>query len=279
MVQNLMYGLTIGGILYITSIGLSLTFGTMRIVNFSHGILYTLGAYGLVTSLTHLTKSFVLSAVVGVVAVVPLAYVINRFVIERLRSSSVDYAIIATYALVYVGVDSVKWIWGANPIPLSDPIGRLITFPGTELSLPIYRLVVIAAAILTYVGLGQFFKRTVIGKIVVAGLEDPEGVRALGIDVNRYFSFVFVLGSCLAALGGVLYAPITAVQPYMGMTILRLGFAVVLVGGLGNLNGTFWSALGLGLLMSVTSIFWGAAAEAAVFVAMALAILFRKEVA
>jgi branched-subunit amino acid ABC-type transport system permease component len=279
MVQNLMYGLTIGGILYITSIGLSLTFGTMRIVNFSHGILYTLGAYGLVTSLTHLTKSFVLCAVVGVVAVVPLAYVINRFVIERLRSSSVDYAIIATYALVYVGVDSVKWIWGANPIPLSDPIGRLITFPGTELSLPIYRLVVIAAAILTYVGLGQFFKRTVIGKIVVAGLEDPEGVRALGIDVNRYFSFVFVLGSCLAALGGVLYAPITAVQPYMGMTILRLGFAVVLVGGLGNLNGTFWSALGLGLLMSVTSIFWGAAAEAAVFVAMALAILFLKEVA
>lgn len=279
MLQNLIYGLTIGGILYITSVGLSLTFGTMRIVNFAHGILYTLGAYGLVTTLAHLTKSFALGAAVGVLAVVPFAYLINRFVIQRLRASSVDYAIIATYALVYVGVDAIKWIWGANPIPLSDPIGRLVTLPGTTLSLPLYRLVIIGAAILVYLGLGQFFKRTMIGKIVVAGLEDSEGVRALGIDVNRYFSFVFLLGSGLAALGGVLYAPITAVQPYMGLTILRLGFAVVLVGGLGNLDGTFWSALGLGLLMSVTSIFWGAAAEASVFVAMAIAIMLRREVA
>lgn len=277
MLQNLIYGLTIGGILYITSVGLSLTFGTMRIVNFAHGILYTLGAYGLVASLTHVTRNFALAAALGVLTVIPFAYVVDRLVIQRLRSSSVDYAIIATYALVYIGVDAIKWVWGANPIPLSDPIGKLVTLPGTALSLPLYRLVIIAAAVLTYVGLGQFFKRTMIGKIVVAGLEDSDGVKALGIDVNKYFSFVFLLGSCLAALGGVLYAPITAVQPYMGMTILRLGFAVVLIGGLGNLNGTFWSALGLGLLMSVTSMFWGAAAEASVFVAMAVAILLRPE--
>lgn len=278
MLQNLLYGLTIGGILYITSVGLSLTFGTMRIVNFAHGILYTLGAYGLITSLTHLSKSFAVGAAVGVLAVIPVAFVIDRFIIQRLRSASVDYAIIATYALVYVGVDAIKWIWGPNPIPLSDPLGRLVALPGTALTLPLYRLVIIGAAILTYLGLKQFFKRTLIGKIVVAGLEDPDGVKALGIDVDKYFSLVFLLGSGLAALGGVLYAPITTVQPYMGMTILRLGFAVVLVGGLGNLNGTFWSALGLGLLMSLTSMFWGAAAEAAVFVVMAVALILKPEV-
>lgn len=278
MLQNLLYGLTIGGILYITSIGLSLTFGTMRIVNFAHGILYTLGAYGLIASLAHVTKSFAAGAAIGVLAVLPIAFLIDRHVIQRLRAASVDYAIIATYALVYVGVDAIKWIWGPNPISVSDPIGKLITLPGTDLTLPVYRLVIIGAAVLTYLALGQFFKRTLVGKIVLAGLEDPDGVRALGIDVNKYFSLVFLLGSCLAALGGVLYAPITTVQPYMGMTILRLGFAVVLVGGLGNLNGTFWAALGLGLLMSVTSIFWGAAAEAAVFVAMALALILKPEV-
>lgn len=277
MVQNLLYGLTIGGVLYITSIGLSLTFGTMRIVNFAHGILYTLGAYGLIASLTHLTHSFAVGAVVGVLAVVPLAMLMDRYVIQRLRSVSVDYAIIATYALVYVGVDAIKWIWGPNPIPLSDPIGKLVTLPGTTLTLPAYRLVIIAVAVLTYLGLGQFFKRTLVGKIVVAGLEDPDGVKALGLDVNKYFSYVFLLGSGLAALGGVLYAPITTVQPYMGMTILRLGFAVVLVGGLGNLNGTFWSALGLGMLMSLTSMFWGAAAEASVFVVMVIALMLKPE--
>ncbi|MGE5553082.1 MAG: branched-chain amino acid ABC transporter permease [Betaproteobacteria bacterium] len=278
MLQNLLYGLTIGGILYITSIGLSLTYGTMRIVNFAHGILYTLGAYGLVASLARLTGNFAAGAAVGVLAVAPIAYLIDRLVIQRLRAASVDYVIIATYALIYVGVDAIKWIWGPNPIPLSDPIGKLVTLPGTTLTLPVYRLVIIGAAILTYLGLRQFFKRTLIGKIVVAGLEDPDGVKALGIDVDRCFSLVFLLGSCLAALGGVLYAPITTVQPYMGMTILRLGFAVVLVGGLGNLNGTFWSALGLGLLMSVTSMFWGAAAEASVFVVMAIALILKPEV-
>ncbi|MGQ9779242.1 MAG: branched-chain amino acid ABC transporter permease [Bacillota bacterium] len=277
MMQNILYGLTIGGILYITSVGLALTFGTMRIVNFAHGLIYTIGAYGLVASLSRLTHSFALSAAVGVLLAIPIAYLIDRFIIDRLRAASVDYAIIATYALVYVGVDAIKWIWGPNPIPLSDPIGRLVTIPGTALSLPVYRLVIITAALLVFLGLRLFFSRTLIGKIVVAGIEDKEGIKALGIDVNRYFSFVFVLGSCLAALGGVLYAPISTVQPYMGLTILRLGFAVVLVGGLGNINGAFWSALGLGLLMSITGMFWGAAAEAVVFAVMAITIILKPE--
>ena len=127
MINTIAYGLTIGAILYIISIGLSLTFGTMRIVNFAHGFVYTIGAYLLISSLPFVRNNFFLGAVIAVAAVIPISYVVERFVIRKLYGVSIDYAIIATYAVVLIGVDLTKWIWGASPIPLSDPIGRDIT--------------------------------------------------------------------------------------------------------------------------------------------------------
>ncbi|MGE5247768.1 MAG: branched-chain amino acid ABC transporter permease [Verrucomicrobiota bacterium] len=273
MIGTIIYGLTIGGILYIISIGLSLTFGTMRIVNFAHALVYTIGAYLLVFSLRRLGLGFLPAAAVATVAVLPVAYVIERFVIRRLYGESLDYAIIATYAVLLIGVDLVKWIWGATPIPLSDPIGRDVEILGV--SLPVYRLVVIALAFAIYAGLTLFFRKTVVGKIVVAGLDDKDAVRGLGINVDRYFAIVFLLGSGLAALGGVLYAPITSVHPYMGFQILLLCFAVVIVGGMGSLHGTFLSAFALGMVMSLTGRFWGPAAETMVFAVMAVVLIFK----
>ena len=106
-------------------------------------------------------------------------------------------------------------------------------------------------------------------------MEDSDGVRCLGLDVNRYFSIIFVLGSALAVLGGILYAPISTAEPYMGFHILLLAFAVVIVGGMGNLNGTFVAAMVLGMVMAITGRFWSQAANAMVFVVMALVIIFR----
>ncbi len=273
MIGTIIYGLTIGGILYIISIGLSLTFGTMRIVNFAHALVYTIGAYLLVFSLRRLGLGFLPAAAAATVAVLPVAYVIERFVIRRLYGESLDYAIIATYAVLLIGVDLVKWIWGATPIPLSDPIGRDMEILGV--SVPVYRLVVIALAFAIYAGLTFFFRKTVVGKIVVAGLDDKDAVRGLGINVDRYFAIVFLLGSGLAALGGVLYAPITSVHPYMGFQILLLCFAVVIVGGMGSLHGTFLSAFALGMVMSLTGRFWGPAAETMVFAVMAVVLIFK----
>jgi len=250
MISTLAYGLTVGGILYIISIGLSLTFGTMRIVNFAHALVYTLGAYILVTTLQKLGLGFFLSAVIAVISVIPISYVIERYVLRRLYGESVDYAIIATYAVLLIGVDAIKWIWGAIPIPLSDPVGTYFSLLGVEL--PVYRLIIILISLLIFVGLEVFFSRTVVGKIIVAGLEDKEAVASLGISVDKYFSLAFILGSCLAALGGVLYAPITAVNPYMGFQVLLICFAVVVVGGLGSIRGTFLAAFALGMVMSVT---------------------------
>jgi branched-subunit amino acid ABC-type transport system permease component len=106
-------------------------------------------------------------------------------------------------------------------------------------------------------------------------LEDREAVRSLGIEVDRYFTIVFLIGSALAALGGVLYAPITSVHPYMGFQVILVCFAVVLVGGLGSLRGTFVAAFALGLVIAVTGRFWGSAAETMVFVVMAVVLIFK----
>jgi branched-subunit amino acid ABC-type transport system permease component len=273
MIDTIAYGLTIGGILYIISIGLSLTFGTMRIVNFAHALVYTVGAYVLVASLPLFNGQFIPASAVAVVSVIPLAYLIERYIIRRLYGESIDYAIIATYAILLIGVDAIKWIWGAIPIPLSDPVGRAWNVFGVEL--PLYRIIIIMLSIFVFFILELFFRYTIVGKIVVAGLEDKEAVRSLGIKVDRYFSLVFVLGSCLAALGGVLYAPITTVHPYMGFQVLLLCFAVVLVGGLGSMRGTFLSAFALGMVMAVTGRFWGPAAETMVFVVMAIVLIFK----
>lgn len=273
MINTIAYGLTIGAILYIISVGLSLTFGTMRIVNFAHGLIYTIGAYLLVTLLPVARQNFVLGAALAVLAVIPISYVVERFVIRKLYGVSIDYAIIATYAVVLIGVDLIKWIWGASPIPLSDPVGVDISLAGV--TLPLYRLLIIVFSLVIFIILTVFFKKTMVGKVVVAALEDKDAVKSLGISVDKYFAIVFVIGSCLAALGGVLYAPITSVHPYMGMMVLLISFAVVLVGGLGNIKGTFVAAFVLGLIMAITGRFWGPAAETMVFVVMGIVLIFK----
>ena len=273
MISTLAYGLTVGGILYIISIGLSLTFGTMRIVNFAHALVYTLGAYILVTAMQVLGVGFFVSAIIAVTAVIPLSYLIERFVIRTLYGQSIDYAIIATYAVLLIGVDAIKWIWGAIPIPLSDPVGA--SFPLLGVELPIYRFIIILISLLIFAGLELFFGRTVVGKIIVAGLEDKEALASLGINVDKYFAVAFTLGSSLAALGGVLYAPITAVNPYMGFQVLLICFAVVVVGGLGSIRGTFLAAFALGMVMSITGRFWGPAADTMVFVVLGLVLIVK----
>jgi branched-chain amino acid transport system permease protein len=273
MLQTLLHGLTIGGILYIISIGLSLTFGAMGIVNFAHGLIYTLGAYILYAVLTQLGGNFILGAIIAVGVAIPVSYLIERYVIRKLYGESIDYAIIATYAVLLIGVDVIKWIWGARPQPISDPLG--ITLKFLTLEMPLYRLIIIGLSIVIFFGLSLFFKKTIIGKIVVAGLQDSEAVRSLGINLKKYLAIVFVLGSALGALGGVLYAPISTLHPYMGFHLLILCFAVVIVGGMGNLRGTAVAALGLGLVMAVTGRYYGPASEAMVYVVMAVVLIFR----
>ncbi len=273
MLLTIFYGFSIGAILYFISIGLSLTFGTMRVVNFAHTLTYSIGVYVLITCIPWMKGNFIPAAIIAILAVIPISYVIERYVIRRLYGESLDYTFIATFAITLMGVDSIKWVWGVNPLPLSAPLGTYIDFWG--MTFPVYRIIIFAIAIVLFFALELFFRKTILGKIVVAALEDKDGVRCLGVRVDKYFAIMFILGSALAALGGVLYAPISAVHPYMGLSVLLLAFAVVIVGGMGNLRGTFISAFSLGMVMAITARYWSQGAETMVFIVMAIVLIFR----
>jgi branched-chain amino acid transport system permease protein len=273
MLLTILYGFSVGAILYFISIGLSLTFGTMRVVNFAHTLTYSIGVYMLITCIPWMKGNFIPAAILAILAVIPVSYVIERFVIRRLYGESLDYTFIATFAITLMGVDTIKWIWGVNPLPLSAPLGTYIDFWG--MTFPVYRIIIFAIAIVLFFALELFFRKTILGKIVVAALEDKDGVRCLGVRVDKYFAIMFILGSALAALGGVLYAPISAVHPYMGLSVLLLAFAVVIVGGMGNLRGTFISAFSLGMVMAITARYWSQGAETMVFIVMAIVLIFR----
>ena len=273
MLLTILYGFSIGAILYFISIGLSLTFGTMRVINFAHTLTYSIGVYVLITCIPLLKGNFVPAGIIAILAVIPISYVIERFVIRRLYGESLDYTFIATFAITLMGVDTIKWIWGVNPLPLSAPLGTYFEFWG--ITFPVYRVIIFAIAIVLFFALELFFRKTILGKIVVAALDDKDGVRCLGVRVDRYFSLMFILGSALAALGGVLYAPISAVHPYMGLSVLLLAFAVVIVGGMGNLRGTFVAAFALGMVMAITARYWSQGAETMVFIVMAIVLIFR----
>jgi branched-subunit amino acid ABC-type transport system permease component len=273
MIYTILYGFTIGAILYFISIGLSLTFGTIRVINFAHTLTYTIGVYLLLTFIGYFKGFFFISGGLAVLVVIPLSYGIERFIIRRLYGESLDYTFIATFAVSLIGVDTIKWIWGVNPYPLSDPIGTYLAVWG--LTFPLYRVLIVLVAVVLFFALEMFFKKTIVGKIVVAALEDKDGVRCLGINVDKYFAIVFILGSALAALGGVLYAPISSIHPYMGLSVLLLSFAVVIVGGMGSLRGTFVAAFALGMVMAITARYWSQGAETMVFIVMAIVLIFR----
>jgi len=273
MLLTILYGFSIGAILYFISIGLSLTFGTMRVINFAHTLTYSIGVYVLITCIPWMKGNFIPAAIIAILAVIPISYVIERYVIRRLYGESLDYTFIATFAITLMGVDTIKWIWGVNPLPLSAPLGTYVEFWG--MTFPVYRIIIFVIAVALFLALELFFRKTIMGKIVVAALEDKDGVRCLGVRVDKYFSLMFILGSALAALGGVLYAPISAVHPYMGLSVLLLAFAVVIVGGMGNLRGTFISAFSLGMVMAITARYWSQGAETMVFIVMAIVLFFR----
>jgi len=273
MINTILFGFTTGAIFYFISIGFSLTFGTMRVINFAHTLSYAIGAYIVMTTVTYWGIGFEFGMLFAMLLLIPLSYVIERFIIRRLYGESLDYAFIATYAVALISIDLIKWIWGVHAHPLRDPIRISLDLLGVRF--PLYRLLIVGAALILFIGIQLFMKRTIVGKVIIAAMEDKDHVRALGISVEKYFSLVFIIGSVLAACGGVLYAPITSINPYMGMQFILLCFSVVVVGGMGNINGTFYSAFGLGMVVAITGRYWPQGAEAMIFVAMAAVLIIR----
>jgi branched-chain amino acid transport system permease protein len=216
----------------------------------------------------------------GALVVSPLAVALMGLVVERLlfrRFYRVDPALglLLTFGLALVAEQALRWIFGAAPIPFSIPPAlKGQVFVG-DFIYSKYRLLMLAIAAAAVAGLWLLLRRTPFGRVVRAGVQNPDMVAALGISLAPYMAGVVALAVALAALAGVLLAPISGVHPAMGTDILTASFVVVVIGGLGSFWGVVWAALIVGVVRGLTVYFFPPAAEASMYLLMLLVLLFR----
>ncbi|MGN7127830.1 branched-chain amino acid ABC transporter permease [Methylorubrum thiocyanatum] len=274
--MQLFSGVALGAVFVMLALGLSIIFGMLGIVNFAHGNVFMVGAYAGVFVMER-TGSFWAALLFGPLMVGALGLLIERFLIRPLAGRSPDDPLLLTFGLGYVLVEGVRILFGSDGLPFATP---------EELSgvadlgigfFPIYRLFVVGVVALVLVALWYGLERTRLGLIVRAGARDPEILRVLGVDIQRLWLWVFGLGIALAALGGVLAAPMRSVNPEMGNVVLGEAFAVTVIGGMGSLMGSVVAGLLVGVVVSMTALFASEMASIAMFAFMALMLLVRPQ--
>ncbi len=239
-------GLSYGALLFLLASGLSLIFGVMRIVNLAHGSYFLLGGYvGL--SVVWRTGSFAMALVAGGLAIALVGVAMERLFLQRLHGQVLGQ-VLMTMGFALIFQDLALLIWGGDPYSLPAPAWLVGSLRAGVLVFPIYRLFVIAVAVAVAVVLWLFLERTRAGAMIRAAVDDQEMARGVGIDVAAVSMGVFALGAFLAALGGVVGGGFIGVYPGSDFEILPYAFVVVIVGGLGSLQGAIVGSLLVGLL-------------------------------
>jgi len=269
-------GLVSGALYVVISLGLSIIFGMVGIVNFAHGILYALGAYLAVElSSVGLGLPFWLTLLVAPMCVAIIAVVVEVVLLRRFYGKDPILGLLLTFGLALIGEDAIRMLWGPTGIPTGIPsfLSGSVPFFGVRYS--IYRLFIVLVAVLVVGAVWLFFNRTPAGLIIRAGSRDGEMVRFLGISLQATFTLVFAIGGALAALGGVLAAPLAGVQPGMGTDVLVIAFVVVVIGGMGSFWGTVWSGLLVGIVVTLTSAYAPQFSQASMFALMVAVLLVK----
>lgn len=272
LISGVIFGLSMGSIYFLLAIGLSLCFGLMRIISLDQLLYYSVGAY-LTYTVEAATGNVWAAVLVGAAVAGAVALAVERFVFLRIYAREVSFTMITSYGILIGGIGAIKYVWGLIPRPAVTPIQGQADILGTLV--PVYRLVVIAVSVLVYLGITLFLNRTITGKAIRAGIENVEHVEGLGINVYRLFAITFVIAGALSGLAGGLHAPLIMVEPEMGLSVLAFVFMLVIIGGLGSIQGTLVSAFLVGQVTSLGSLIYAPLAQMAPFAVM-LAILLIK---
>ncbi len=275
-VTSLLTGISLGMVYVIMAVGLSIILGMMDIPNFAHGVLYQLGAYTTFAVMAFIPSFTVALLVVPlVVAVVGLAA--ESLGLRRIYASGLYPQLLFLYAFSLVLRETIIIIWGTAGMSIMPPkiLQGTVDLGITEY--PVYRLFLIVFAAFIVWAVWLFLTKTRYGAIVRAGIENKEMVSALGINVQRLFSFIFALGAGLAGLGGALITPLRGTNADMGTDILPVCFVVVVIGGLGNFQGAIVAGLLVGLTQNFIVWFWPAASLVSIFFLMAAVIVVRPQ--
>ena len=273
ILEQVINGLLAGAYYLLIALGLSLIFSLGGLVNLAHGAFYALGAYLAIVLAEHVgfAGAFVLSPL----AVALIGLVIERFLFRRFYREDPALGLLLTFGLAMVAEQSLRWVFGAAPIPFSIPPALKGQILVGDFIYSRYRLLMLAVAATAVAALWYLLQRTPFGRVVRAGVQNPDMVAALGISLAPYMASIVGISVGLAALAGVLLAPISGVHPAMGAEILTASFVVVVIGGLGSFWGVVLAALIVGVVRGLTVYFFPPAAEASMYVLMLLVLLFR----
>jgi len=273
---QLLNGLTLGIMYVIIALGLSLIFGLMDIINFAHGALYMLGGYFGLTFFK-LTGNFWLSLLIAPIIVGLIGMLLELFSFRPLYGRSPLYHILLTFGLVLIIGNAAELFWGKqyHIFPRPQELQGMASFLG--INYPKYQLFVLGMGVAISSLFWLLLKKTRFGLIIRAGTYDREITRAFGIDISRYFTWVFGFGVAMAAIAGVVMGPILSVHPHMGDGIIITAFIVVVVGGLGSLPGAVLGGFLIGILESFSKILFPAFTGAIMYMVMATVLLLRPQ--
>ncbi|MDB5590575.1 branched-chain amino acid ABC transporter permease [Enterovirga sp.] len=273
LVEQVLNGLLVGAYYLLIALGLSLIFSLGGIVNLAHGGFYAVGAYLAVALAPRI--GFAGAFVASPILVALLGVAVERLIFRRFYRSDPILSLLLTFGLAMVIEQSLRMLFGAAPLPFSIPAElRGQVFLG-DFIYPRYRLMILAVALGAVAATWFLVYRTAFGRVVRAGVQNPEMVGALGISLQPYMTAVSALGIGLAGLAGVLLAPISGVHPAMGAEILTAAFVVVVIGGLGSFWGVVAAAALVGVVRGLTIFFFPPAGEASMYLLMALVLLVR----
>jgi len=278
---QLLIGLINGSFYALLSLGLAVIFGLLNIINFAHGAQYMLGAF---TAFLLLNKAPALglpalgywwSLVLAPVIVGAIGVVIERLMLKQLYKLDHLYGLLLTFglALIIEGVFRNEFGSSGQPYPIPEQLtgGQNLGF----MFLPNYRAWVIVASLAICLSTWYLIERTKLGGYLRAATENPTLVQAFGINVPRMITLTYGLGVGLAALGGVMAAPIYQVSPQMGADLIIVVFAVVVIGGMGSILGSIVTGFGLGLVEGLTKVFYPEASNTVIFVIMAIVLMIK----
>ncbi len=272
---QLLIGLINGSFYALLSLGLSVIFGLLNIINFAHGALYMMGAFVAYFLLQYAGLGYWWALVLSPVVVGLVGIVIERTTLKRLYQLDHLYGLLLTFGFALVIQGVFRHEYGSSGLPYAMPAqlsgGQNLGF----MFLPNYRAWVIVVSLTVCLGTWYVIERTKLGAYLRAATENPTLVRAFGINVPRMITLTYGFGVGLAALAGVLAAPIYQVNPLMGADLIIVVFAVVVIGGLGSILGSIITGFTLGVVEGLTKVFYPEASNTVIFVIMALVLLVK----
>ncbi|MBI2204367.1 MAG: branched-chain amino acid ABC transporter permease [Candidatus Rokubacteria bacterium] len=273
LLPQLLHGLVFGAALGLLALGLTVIFGLLGVMNFAHGELYMLGAYAGIATIG-LTQSFWVALIAAPLLVGALGVVTEVTTLRPLYHREPLYGLILTFGLALVFREGARQIWGGEIRRVMPPVTGSTDMLG--MTYPNYRLFLLAISSMLLLAIWLFFTKTRAGILVRAAVQDAEMLDGLGVNVPRVFTFSFAGSAALAALAGLLLAPIFTVYPQMGVEMILLAFIVVILGGMGSMGGSVVAAFVIGITQSLLTLWMNPQRVAiAIFGIMILVLIVR----